>query len=158
MAIVKMRRKKFITIIVVVLAIGGIAIGYQIVKRARNVMKENKTELSILTLNLHTYQEKDQEDKFDEIVEFIDSEDVDIICFQETAQHKDSNFIPGSKQIREDNMAYIISNKLSSKGKKILLLLGLGSLWLECMGGRGRYPFQVSVYANGIKICIGKPI
>jgi len=72
----------------------------------------------ILTLNLHTYQEPKQDEKFDEIVRAIDFYNPDFICFQECAQHKDSEFIQNSQIIRVDNMAHIICAKLQLKKKK----------------------------------------
>lgn len=86
-------------------------------KSKNNFLKENKTGFSVLTLNLHTYQEKDQKNKFNVIVDFVDSEDLDVICFQECAQHKRSKFVSENNHIREDNMAYIILKKLSQRRK-----------------------------------------
>ena len=74
--------------------------------------KKSPEELIVLTLNLHTYQETAQDEKFDIIVKAIAEYDVDLIAFQECAQKKDSPFIDGSTTIRNDNMAYIITKRL----------------------------------------------
>ncbi|MGR9086468.1 MAG: endonuclease/exonuclease/phosphatase family protein [Gammaproteobacteria bacterium] len=42
--------------------------------------------LKVLILNLHCYQEDDQEYKFKQIARAIDENDVDIVCFQEVAE------------------------------------------------------------------------
>jgi len=42
--------------------------------------------LKILTLNLHCYQESDQDEKFNEIVRAIHEVDIDIVCLQEVAE------------------------------------------------------------------------
>ncbi|MCK5829562.1 MAG: endonuclease/exonuclease/phosphatase family protein [Methylococcales bacterium] len=43
-------------------------------------------QLKILILNLHCYQEKDQDSKFTQIAKAIDELDADIVCFQEVAE------------------------------------------------------------------------
>lgn len=70
--------------------------------------------LSILTLNLHTYQEKDQDKKFDIIVNATNQLKPNIICFQECAQHKDSLVIKEvyNRTVRQTNMAEIISERI----------------------------------------------
>ena len=62
---------------------------------------------------LHTYQENQQNEKFNMLTELIYSMDVDFIAFQECAQHKSSTVTEGI--IHEDNMALIISENLSEK-------------------------------------------
>ncbi len=42
--------------------------------------------LRVLTLNLHCYQEKDQDKKFRRIARAIDEQHVDIVCFQEVGE------------------------------------------------------------------------
>lgn len=42
--------------------------------------------LKVLTLNLHCYQESEQDDKFNEIVRAIREVDIDIICLQEVGE------------------------------------------------------------------------
>ncbi|MCK5845939.1 MAG: hypothetical protein KAG84_00755, partial [Bacteroidales bacterium] len=52
------------------------------------MFKSTDNEYLILTLNLHTYQESNQYEKFNTIVELIAKMDVDFITFQECAQHR----------------------------------------------------------------------
>lgn len=72
--------------------------------------------LTLLTLNLHTWQEPDQLMKFARIAEFILANRVDIVCFQECAQHRDSALIPGDAALREDNAAKLIMERLGERG------------------------------------------
>ncbi len=67
-------------------------------------------ELVILTLNMHTYQEANQDQKFDMIVDLIARADADLVALQECAQHKNSAILSGI--IRSDNMAYILTKRL----------------------------------------------
>ena len=78
-----------------------------------NLFKMSDNEYLILTLNLHTYQESQQNEKLNMIVDIIGQLDVDFIAFQECAQNKSSTVQYGI--IREDNMAMIISNRLKEK-------------------------------------------
>ena len=91
--------------------------------------KDSSNDLLILTLNLHTYQEiKDnnkekesyknagQNDKFNIITKLINDLDIDLIAFQECAQHKDEQIL--EDKIRIDNMAYIITKKLKEDYQK----------------------------------------
>ncbi len=71
--------------------------------------------LTLLTLNLHTWQEPDQLAKFARIAEFIIANRVDIVCFQECAQHRDSALIPGGAALREDNAAVLIMERLGGE-------------------------------------------
>jgi len=43
--------------------------------------------LSVMVLNLHCYQEDNQDEKFSIIAKAIDNEDVDVVCFQEVAEN-----------------------------------------------------------------------
>lgn len=76
----------------------------------KSMFKTSDNEYLILTINQHTYQENNQNEKFNMLVEVIGRMDIDFIALQECAQPKSSNIIEGI--IREDNMALIISNKL----------------------------------------------
>ncbi|MBX9866998.1 MAG: hypothetical protein K2Y14_08785 [Burkholderiales bacterium] len=70
--------------------------------------------LNILTLNLHTYQESNQSEKFKTIAEAISKLKPDIISMPECAQAKSSESVGmhyGSL-IRQDNAALIITNLL----------------------------------------------
>lgn len=70
-------------------------------------------EYLILTINLHTYQEVKQNEKFNLITDIIGMMDIDFIAFQECAQNKSARIVDGI--IREDNMALIITERLQEK-------------------------------------------
>lgn len=74
-----------------------------------------KVMLTILTLNLHTWQEPDQLAKFDRIADFIAANGVDIVCFQECAQHRDAPLLADGV-LREDNAAHLMRERLRSRG------------------------------------------
>lgn len=76
-----------------------------------SMFKTKTNEYLILTLNLHTYQENNQEEKFHNIVDVIGKMDIDFIAFQECAQHRNSSRLEGTN-LHQDNMALIIANKL----------------------------------------------
>ena len=78
-----------------------------------NLFKTLDNEYLILTINLHTYQETQQNEKFNLLTDVIGKMDVDFIAFQECAQYKYSTITEGI--IREDNMALIIANRLQEK-------------------------------------------
>ncbi len=46
-----------------------------------------RRRLKILTLNLHCYQEENQDAKFSQIARAIDDFDIDVVCLQEVAEH-----------------------------------------------------------------------
>jgi len=79
------------------------------------LFKTSDKDFLILTLNLHTYQESQQNEKFQIIADVIGKMDIDFIAFQfqECAQNKSSDIYEGI--IREDNMALIISNIIKEK-------------------------------------------
>lgn len=74
------------------------------------LFKASADEYLILTLNLHTYQESSQNEKFQLIADLIGKMDVDFVLFQECAQHKSSAIDHGI--IRIDNMAKVISDRI----------------------------------------------
>jgi maltose 6'-phosphate phosphatase len=78
--------------------------------------KDTDNEFLILTLNMHTYQEQLQNEKFALIVDVIHALDIDFIALQECAQHKNSQLAQGI--FRVDNMALILVNRLKSKYNK----------------------------------------
>ncbi len=78
-----------------------------------NIFKKSADEFLILTINLHTYQENMQNEKFNLLTDVIGLMDIDFIAFQECAQHKTSPVYEGI--IREDNMALEISRRLRQK-------------------------------------------
>jgi len=79
----------------------------------QDMYKSAENEYLILTINLHTYQEPLQNEKFNLITDLIGMMDIDFIAFQECAQHKDAAITEGI--IREDNMALEITNRLKAK-------------------------------------------
>ncbi len=74
--------------------------------------KTSENEVLFLTINLHTYQEDDQDEKLNMIADVIGKMDIDFIAFQECAQHKNATIIEAN--IRKDNMAWRIANMLKS--------------------------------------------
>ncbi len=46
-----------------------------------------REHLKVLILNLHCYQEENQDEKFTQIANAIDELDIDIVCFQEVAEY-----------------------------------------------------------------------
>jgi len=77
------------------------------------MFKISDNEYLILTMNLHTYQESQQNEKFYMLTEVIGKMDIDFIAFQECAQHKSSAVTEGI--IHEDNMALIVVKILKEK-------------------------------------------
>ncbi|MEA3317001.1 MAG: endonuclease/exonuclease/phosphatase family protein, partial [Bacteroidota bacterium] len=75
-----------------------------------SMFKSSDNEYLILTINQHTYQESNQNEKFNMLTEVIGKMDIDFIALQECAQHKSAKIVEGI--IRQDNMALIISNNL----------------------------------------------
>ncbi|MCK7534287.1 MAG: hypothetical protein MZV63_26355 [Marinilabiliales bacterium] len=78
-----------------------------------SMFKLSDNEYLILTINLHTYQETRQNEKFNLLTDVIGKMDIDFIAFQECAQHNQATITEGI--IREDNMALVISNRLKEK-------------------------------------------
>jgi len=78
-----------------------------------SMFKVSGNEYLILTINLHTYQETRQSEKFNLITDVIGKMNVDFIAFQECAQNKSAAITSGI--IREDNMALAVSERLKAK-------------------------------------------
>jgi len=78
-----------------------------------SMFKSSDKEFLVLTLNMHTYQETQQNEKFNLITDVIGMMDIDFIAFQECAQNKSSVISNGI--IREDNMALIVSDRIKEK-------------------------------------------
>jgi len=78
-----------------------------------SMYKVAPNEYLILTINMHTYQETRQNEKFNLISDVIGKMNIDFIALQECAQNNSSAIVSGI--IREDNMALIISDRLKSK-------------------------------------------
>jgi maltose 6'-phosphate phosphatase len=71
-----------------------------------------RARLKVLTLNLHCYQEAEQDEKFDEIVRAIDEVDIDIICLQEVGEEYNDG-----KGDRQTNAARILCHRLRQCGR-----------------------------------------
>lgn len=67
--------------------------------------------LKILTLNLHCWQEDDQDAKFTEIVRAIRENDIDLVCLQEVGEEWN-----GGKGNWQTNAARIIQERLQAHG------------------------------------------
>jgi maltose 6'-phosphate phosphatase len=74
--------------------------------------------LKVLTLNLHCYQQPDAIAKLERIADEIRLREIDVICFQEAAQHRDAAKISSSNdvQLKADNMVEVIRNFLVARG------------------------------------------
>ena len=81
----------------------------------QSMFKTSDNEYLILTVNLHTYQELQQNEKFNLLGDVIGLMDIDFVAFQECAQNKSTAITTGI--IRQDNMALIVSNILKEKYK-----------------------------------------
>ena len=66
-----------------------------------------REQLKVLILNLHCYQEKNQDEKFSTIAKTIDELDIDIVCLQEVAEYWNDG-----QGDWESNSAKIINDRL----------------------------------------------
>jgi endonuclease/exonuclease/phosphatase family metal-dependent hydrolase len=67
--------------------------------------------MKILSLNLHCLKEENKEQKWDKIIEFIKSNDIDVCLFQEVAQEMSEEIIIDN--IKHTNNAYYIASRLN---------------------------------------------
>ena len=65
--------------------------------------------MKVLSINLNTYQEENQLDKFMRIANEIVSRNIDVILFCEAGQSLMSNYVEGD--IRKDNAVKIICDR-----------------------------------------------
>ncbi len=72
----------------------------------------DRAGLKILTLNLHCYQEADQDEKFNEIARAIDEVDIDVVCLQEVGEEWNDGL--GNWH---SNAAKIIQDRLREYGR-----------------------------------------
>ncbi|MFX1284083.1 MAG: endonuclease/exonuclease/phosphatase family protein [Promethearchaeota archaeon] len=82
------------------------------------IYKCRNNELLVMTLNMHTYQEENQEIKFDMIVDTIAELNMDFIALQECAQRWNKPKLTENSTLRIDNMAYIICQRLKENYQK----------------------------------------
>lgn len=66
-----------------------------------------------MTLNLHSYQEDNQLEKFERIADKIVEMDVDVVCFCEASQRIDRTYL--NDLIREDNAIKLICDHVNQK-------------------------------------------
>lgn len=97
---------------------------------------------SLLSLNLHTYQEADQDTKFDRIAELITQHNVTCLCLQECAQNRDAELLEPGGLVRADNAAQIIVEKLNRLGQKF------DYVWDWAHYGFGSYEEGVAVVSQ----------
>lgn len=81
-----------------------------------SLLTKNIDEYTILTFNLHTYQEDNQIEKFHKIAQTISELDIDFVCFQECGQNKSQSI--EYEGIRIDNAALVITNFLKNDFNK----------------------------------------
>lgn len=82
-----------------------------------------KNVLAVLTLNLHTWQEKDTPAKLERVADFIARLKPDFVCLQECAQHKDAAPVTdplapwqaADDGLKKDNMAHLIAHRLKQQ-------------------------------------------
>jgi len=79
---------------------------------------------SVLTLNLHTWQESEQMDKFDRLARYVAEENFTCLCLQECGQRTGSAFVDDSETLRTDNAAYLLQSKLGAHGLKYSMVWG----------------------------------
>lgn len=73
---------------------------------------------SLLTLNLHSYQEPESETKLKQTAELIARENVTTVCVQECCQRKDGELLSPGSPIRRDNAARVLADRLAEYGQK----------------------------------------
>lgn len=108
-----------------------------------SMFKISEDEFLLLTINLHTYQENNQIEKFDILTQVIGKMDIDFIAFQECAQNKSAKVTEGI--IRKDNMALIIKDSLKQKfGKEYNFAWDWAhygwNVWEEGIAVMSKYP------------------
>ena len=118
--------------------------------------------MKILTLNTHSLQEENYQQKLSWFVEGILKEKPDIIAMQEVNQTADVELIdvemlegqypiPGSMKIRQDNHAAQVAYRLRQAGVECYWA------WLPIKLGYGKYDEGVAILSLGRKIrCIDK--
>ncbi len=74
-----------------------------------NRYEASRGPFKVLALNLHCYQEKNQDEKFNRIVKMISDYDVDVICFQEVGENFND-----ARGDRNSNSAKIIRDRLAT--------------------------------------------
>jgi maltose 6'-phosphate phosphatase len=73
--------------------------------------------MRLLTLNTHSYIEKNQAQKLETLIEAIIEHDYDVIALQEVNQRLDSPSV-GEGKVREDNFARVLTKKLAARGHR----------------------------------------
>ncbi len=71
---------------------------------------------SLLTLNLHTWQEADQLEKLDRVAQFVVEENITCLCLQECAQSREAEEL--DEALRADNAGHLIRERLERYGLK----------------------------------------
>lgn len=113
--------------------------------------------MKILTLNTHSLQEENQQQKLSWFVEGILREKPDIIAMQEVNQTADEAFmalemlegqypIPGCMQIRADNYAALVASQLRQAGMDCYWV------WLPIKQGYDKYDEGIAILSLGRKI------
>ena len=118
--------------------------------------------MKILTLNTHSLQEENYQQKLSWFIEGILKEKPDIIAMQEVNQTADAELmaiemlegqypIPGSMKIRQDNHAAQVAYRLRQAGIECYWA------WLPIKLGYGKYDEGVAILSLGRKIrCVDK--
>ena len=118
--------------------------------------------MKILTLNTHSLQEDNYQQKLDWFVEGILKEQPDIIAMQEVNQTANAELmemellegqypVPGCMKIRKDNHAAVVANRLRQAG------IACYWAWLPIKLGYGKYDEGVAILSLGRPIrCVDK--
>ncbi len=106
--------------------------------------------MKFLTLNTHSWMEKEAEEKFQLLLEDILEKDYDLICFQEINQEITSpevevndlyQALPAAEPIHQDHYVRLLVEKLSEQGKNyywtwpiiISVMTATMKVWLFCL-------------------------
>lgn len=106
--------------------------------------------MKFLTLNTHSWMEKEAEEKFQILLEDILEKDYDLICFQEINQEITSpevevndlyQALPAAELIHQDHYVRLLVEKLLEQGKittgpgliTISAMTATTKVWLSCL-------------------------
>lgn len=105
--------------------------------------------MKFLTLNTHSWMEKDPEQKFQLLLQDILENSYDLICFQEINQEITSaqaeagalyQLLPSAEPIHQDHYVRLLVEQLAEQGQKLLLDLAYNHI------GYDRYHEGVAIF------------
>lgn len=102
--------------------------------------------MKLLTLNCHSWQEKDQIEKIKYLAETIKENDYDVIALQEVSQHRNSKLI--FNNIKKDNFAYLLVQELKELDTDYNFIWDFShygyDVWEEGLALLTKHPIKVS--------------